>query len=348
QKNENAAGLGAKVELRIPLKSLVLKNKNANSAASPMGLASKLPIIEMLSRFKQGGIIEIKDYKGSPEAEEQADHLSGLIEENAGQYNVPVIRSTIDIADIYDRIPVNTAGDNKDVQWLIYGGKLNNCIMNTIGTILKGDKKLNVDSTTWITVPLFAVNKSFNASNRLDTPLVNIEDSEFIDSIIEFSHNGMITTGDYYYSGEKKSYFELSIDPRIRIIVRNDAIVVKVLNPQAKQTFVLDFYTTMKLMSEYAFKENNSAASPMKLDNSYDGLFKRLKDTEEINLKFSEDTSRKLKTRITGWMNGLKMRKQELNLFFTNNEALNEGICGKLNEFIGGIAKYVEKRRCLV
>jgi len=347
KKNENSAGPGARVELKIPLKKLVLKTKNTGSAASPLELTPRLSVIEMLPRFKQGGIIEIIDYKGSPEAEEQAGYLSALIDGNAGRHNIPVIRSSIDIADIYDRIPVNTTGGNKDVQWLIYGGKLDNCIMNTMGAVLKGNKKLTVDSITWLTIPLFAVNKSYNMSDRLDAPPVNIEDGGFIDSIIEFSHDGMVTTGDYYYSGEKKSYFEIPVNPGIRIIIRNDGIVAKVLNPQAKQTFILDFYTTVEAMGKYAFKEDSSVSSPVEPDNSYDGFFNRLKDKEEVKLEFSEDTSRKLKTRIVGWMSGFKIRKQEFDLLSAQRQALGEDECRKLNQFISGIAEYAERRRKL-
>ncbi|MDD5408473.1 MAG: HD domain-containing protein [Candidatus Omnitrophica bacterium] len=95
-----------------------------------------------------------------------------------------------------------------------------------------------------------------------------------------------------------------------------------------------------------------AGSSPIQLDNTYDGLINRFKgigkELKVVNLKFSEEVSHKLKTRMVGWRNGLKARKKELDLFFTNNQALSEEDSRKLNKFISGIAEYVEKRRNLI
>ncbi|MFA6130369.1 MAG: hypothetical protein WC731_05245 [Candidatus Omnitrophota bacterium] len=122
----------------------------------------------------------------------------------------------------------------------------------------------------------------------------------------------------------------------------------EVLKAEAKTKFL----ELKEKSSSSIISADKPASSEIQLDNTYDGLFNRLKNInggeKEVNLGFSKDTARRLKIRITGWMNGLKTRKKEFDLFAANNQALSEEKSRKLNKFISGIANYVKTRRSLV
>ena len=261
----------------------------------------------LIDRMQVGRIVFVDDMeKITPAAPEAYPETLGPSRLTAWFDEIPasknVARMSLDIKtlnELYSRANIHMTNDSKTSQWIIYGGLLNRCIVNTIAEIMNGgfyeDRKLRDQpilpggSVNHIVIPLFAINHTFQKVDG--SPTRRYEGKDGLPELLaEHSQSGHIYSGleGVEYAYQKNDYVSFNYRKFDRVILRKNGEVLKILEPSLKgfttsRTFILDFYTKEddkeddEDMLKYGFLgDENGKISPAMIGSLYAKRVSRL------------------------------------------------------------------------
>ena len=205
------------------------------------------------SRMQQGAIVEVSDYEeGDPETK-NAELLTGKMWRTSVLNNgITFLASTNLSADLYFSIKFTDTSKEKNMHWLLYGGYLNICLQRGIRSILQGAPGLLPDSMTFITLPLFAINKRI-FSDDFEMTIRYKNENNIPELLAEYSQDDHLNTGMEPINGVDEHYLSVGNPLGAKIIIRKNGQPLRTLNQNSKPCFILDFFTNIESLEKYGF-----------------------------------------------------------------------------------------------
>jgi hypothetical protein len=205
------------------------------------------------ARMKQGAIVEVSDYEEGDIETKNAEKLTNTMwASSVISSKITYHASTNLAADLYSVIKHVDTSKEKNMHWLLYGGYLSICLQRGIRSILQGDPGLLPDSTTFITLPLFAINKRI-FSDDFELTIRYKNERSIPELLAEHSQPDLLHTGLEPINGVDEHYFAVENRQKARIIIRKDGRPLRILNPDKSPSFIMDFFTVPAALEKYGF-----------------------------------------------------------------------------------------------